>query len=202
MKNKTKIICIAGGLVLLPLVSHAGQVRDREATQQHRIARGIHSGQITAAGASHLETRESRINRSRTADLRANGGHLTAAEHHSLNRRESNLSGHIYARKHNVATQPGVGPHGSPGTVVGREATQQRRIAQGVASGQITAAGAASLENRERALNQSRVADRTGNGGALTPGQHAGLDQQANGVSHQIYTDKHNQPTQPGVPAQ
>jgi hypothetical protein len=88
------------------------------------------------------------------------------------------------------------------GQVRYRERVQQHRIVQGGASGQITAAGAATLENRERTLNQTRVADRNGNGGALTPGQRARLGQQANGVSHQICTDKHNQPTQTGVSAQ
>jgi len=106
--NRTRLIACMFGLTLLPLAAHAGEVQQREATQQHRIAQGVHSGQITAGGANHLEHREQRINQSRRSDLRANGGHLTARQYHHLNQRQAKLSRRIYIDKHNRATQPGV----------------------------------------------------------------------------------------------
>ena len=106
---------MAGTLaVLLPLAAHAGPVRNREARQQARISQGIASGQITAGGAQHLETREGNINRSRERDLAANGGHLTGGERANLNRRENNVSRNIYRDKHNGIAQPGVTPVGAP----------------------------------------------------------------------------------------
>lgn len=96
--------------ILVPLAASAGEVRNREARQQARIGQGLRSGQITAGGATHLETRESDINASRRADLAANGGHLTGAESRGLNRRENALSNRIYADKHNDIAQPGVVP--------------------------------------------------------------------------------------------
>ncbi|WP_277185292.1 hypothetical protein [Caballeronia sp. BR00000012568055] len=80
-----------------------------------------------------------------------------------------------------------------------REANQQKRIGQGLQSGQITAHGASNLENREASINQSRKADLAANGGHLTPGEKNRLNQRENNVSKQIYRDKHNDIAQPGV---
>ncbi len=100
--------------MLLPLAAHAGPIRNREARQQGRIGQGIASGQITAGGARHLETREANINRSRERDLADNGGHLTGRERANLNRRENSVSRNIYRDKHNDIAQPGVTPVGAP----------------------------------------------------------------------------------------
>lgn len=96
--------------VLMPLAASAQGVRGREANQQRRIGQGLESGQLTAGGAAGLESRESRINASRTADLAANGGHLTAGESRNLNRRENAASERIFTDKHNDIAQPGVTP--------------------------------------------------------------------------------------------
>ena len=96
--------------VLVPIAAAAQEVRNRQADQQGRIAQGIASGQITAAGAGRLERREARINASRRADLAANGGHLTGAEHRRLNQRENAASNRILVDKHNDVAQPGVVP--------------------------------------------------------------------------------------------
>jgi hypothetical protein len=83
--------------------------------------------------------------------------------------------------------------------VLDRERTQQERIGQGVASGQITAGGAAKLENRERRINASRRADLASNGGRLTAGERRNLNRRENAASSHIYQDKHNDVAQPGV---
>ena len=83
--------------------------------------------------------------------------------------------------------------------VQNREATQQQRISQGVASGQITAAGASRIEQREANINATRRADLAANGGHLTPGEYNSLNQRENAASATIYNDKHNAITQPGV---
>ncbi len=80
-----------------------------------------------------------------------------------------------------------------------REANQQGRIGQGLESGQITAVGAARLENRESRINASRRADLAANSGHLTPGEYRNLNRRENAVSAQIYRDKHNDIAQPGV---
>ncbi len=83
--------------------------------------------------------------------------------------------------------------------VRGRELNQQNRIGQGLQSGQITARGAANLENREARIDASRRNDLAANGGHLTAGEQNRLNRRENSLSNQIYRDKHNDVAQPGV---
>ena len=73
-----------------------------------------------------------------------------------------------------------------------REHDQQKRIAQGVASGQLTPRETARLESREARLN-SEVRDfREDNGGTLTPRERVEVNRQQNRISDEIYRAKHN----------
>jgi hypothetical protein len=86
---------------------------------------------------------------------------------------------------------------GHPGTMAmdsvnGRRFNQQGRIANGVASGQLTAGETKNLESREAGLNKEIHNDRAANGGTLTPQEHQQVNQQQNNLSKSIYNDKHN----------
>jgi len=92
--------------------------------------------------------------------------------------------------------------HGHPGTMAmdsvnGRRYNQQGRIANGVASGQLTAGETKHLEAREQNINQKVAADRQANGGKLTPQERKNINHQQNVVSRKIYEDKHNEKTAP-----
>jgi hypothetical protein len=76
-----------------------------------------------------------------------------------------------------------------------REKSQQERIGQGVENGSLTAKEAAKLETKEKAINQEVHADRTLNGGKLTPQEKKTVNQQQNKLSNQIYNEKHNAAT-------
>ncbi|MGA8028979.1 MAG: hypothetical protein WB992_17705 [Bryobacteraceae bacterium] len=78
------------------------------------------------------------------------------------------------------------------GQVNERRENQQDRIAQGVKSGQLTPGETANVENKERALNGEISADRKADGGKLTGAEKQQINRQQNGLSKQIYTDKHN----------
>jgi hypothetical protein len=87
--------------------------------------------------------------------------------------------------------------HGHPGNVAmdsvnGRRYNQQGRIANGVASGQLTAGETKNLESREAGLNKEIHNDRSANGGTLTPQERQQVNQQQNNLSKSIYNDKHN----------
>lgn len=87
--------------------------------------------------------------------------------------------------------------HGRPATVAmdsvnGRRFDQRGRIANGVASGRLTAGETGRLENREAGLNHEIHADRQANGGALTPRQRQEVNRRQNNLSRSIYDDKHN----------
>ncbi len=87
--------------------------------------------------------------------------------------------------------------HGRPtnmamDSVNGRRFDQQGRIANGVASGRLTAGQTAHLENREAGINREVRSDRQANGGRLTPQEHQQVNHQQNNLSRSIANDKHN----------
>ena len=85
----------------------------------------------------------------------------------------------------------------TPRTEVGKRAVnQQRRIAQGVKSGQLTPRETAHLERKEAAVNREVRRDRAANGGRLTPAERAKVNRQDNKLSQEIHHDKHNGRTQ------
>jgi hypothetical protein len=88
------------------------------------------------------------------------------------------------------ATAPKADP-----TIAERKEKQQDRIANGVKSGQLTAGETAKLETKEAAINGETKADRAANGGKLTAAEKAQINKQQNGLSKQIYKDKHNAST-------
>jgi hypothetical protein len=90
---------------------------------------------------------------------------------------------------------PAATPAPKP-TIAQRKENQQDRIANGVKSGQLTAGETANLETKEAAINGETKADRAANGGKLTAAEKAQINKQQNGVSKQIYADKHNANTQ------
>ncbi len=77
-------------------------------------------------------------------------------------------------------------------TIAQRKENQQDRIANGIQSGQLTAGETSKLETKEAAINGETKADRAANGGKLTAAEKAQINKQQNGLSKQIYDDKHN----------
>ena len=73
-----------------------------------------------------------------------------------------------------------------------RQVEQQKRIGQGVASGQLTAGETAHLEKQEVRLQAEKHDMREDNGGKLTTGEKVKLNNQQNRLSREIYRDKHN----------
>ena len=109
-----------------------------------------------------------------------------------MNRQQNNLSGSIYNDKHNTATE-----HYGNNEVGARRDLQQQRIANGVASGQLSPSETARAENHEQNINRHIVADRSANGGKLTPQEKKNINQRQNNASRQIYNEKHNAKTAP-----
>lgn len=87
-------------LAVMTGVVWAGEVKDREANQQDRIAQGVNSGELTAGEAGRLEKGEQKIENDREKAL--SDGKLTPQEKAKLNREENKQSNKIHAAKHNV----------------------------------------------------------------------------------------------------
>ncbi len=77
-----------------------------------------------------------------------------------------------------------------------RKENQQDRIANGVKSGELTAAETSNLEKKEAAVNQEERDMRELDNGKLTTADKKTLTQQQNQVSKQIYQDKHDSAVQ------
>jgi len=165
-------------------------VNGRRFNQQGRIAQGVRSGELTPHETGNLENREAHLNGEVHNDRAANGGTLTPAERNQVNNQQNNLSHSIYDDKHNAATDN----YGN--TEVGaRRDNQQQRIANGVASGQMTPAETARAEHSESNINHQVAADRSANGGKLTPQEHKQVNHEQNKASKQIHQEKHNDKT-------
>jgi hypothetical protein len=72
-----------------------------------------------------------------------------------------------------------------------REQNQQNRIANGVRNGQLTPGQAGNLEKKEAKLQRNEKRDMAKDGGHLTAKDQAKLNREANGISRDIYRDKH-----------
>jgi broad specificity phosphatase PhoE len=179
-------------LVSIPASARAGGIKKRAENQQDRIAQGVKSGQLTARETARLEGKESKLN-TEVRDMRQlDGGKLTSKDRAVVNQQQNRLSRNIYTQKHDAQTQ-GSGT----GEIAQRKENQQDRIAQGVASGSLTARETARLESKESALNQETRDMRALDGGKLTPKDKAAVNQQQNRLSEGIYDQKHDAQTQP-----
>ena len=89
-------------------------------------------------------------------------------------------------------TTPAAPPAQKKGRIAARKAEQQKRIGQGVQSGQLTAHETAKIERKETAINREVARDRAANDGKLTPAEKAKVNHQQNKVSRQIYREKHD----------
>lgn len=89
---------------------------------------------------------------------------------------------------------PGVVDPGHPrvNEVNAREGNQQQRIANGIQNGTLNSKQASNLEKRESALQNREQKDMSKNGGHLTKGEQARLNQRENNISRSIYKDKHS----------
>ncbi len=85
-------------------------------------------------------------------------------------------------------------------TLQQRQENQQDRIAQGVKSGELTPAEAASLESKEAKLNQEESAMKKVDDGHLTAAEKTKITQQQNRITQQIKQDEHNAAKQPSNP--
>jgi hypothetical protein len=173
--------------VTVMAVSAQNTVNQRRENQQDRVAQGIKSGQLTAGETANLETKEAAINQEVHTDRTLNGGKLTSQERQTVNQQQNQASKQIYADKHNSVTQP------TPTTKVGaRRENQQDRIANGVASGKLTAGQTARLEKGEVGINKEVKSDRAANGGTLTASERQQVNHQQNQMSGKIYRAKHS----------
>jgi hypothetical protein len=160
----------------------------RDVNQQDRIEQGLQSGQLTTREASQLERGEAGIDHMEARDL--SKGPLTSQEQRQINNAQNRESNAIYQDKHNGIT-------GNPNSVssrrmqadVARDANQEKRIGQGIRSGQLNNRQVAGLERGQ--AHDDRLEARAGANGHVGAGAQARIQGAENRQSNRIYRAKH-----------
>jgi hypothetical protein len=93
-------LCAAS--IIAPLSAQAGEVRNREIRQEHRIYQGVRNDTLSPREYATLQRQEYRLNEQRNDFLHDGDGRdgLTHAQYRQLNREENRLSHNIYRAKH------------------------------------------------------------------------------------------------------
>ncbi len=157
-------------------------INQRQAQLDQRIDQGVRTGQLTRGEAARLRAEFRGI-----ADLeiryRRSAPGLTMAERRDLDRRFDALSRKIRAERHDAQTRPGA--DNGWWNINQRQAQLDRRIDQGVRSGQLTRAEAVRLRAEFRGIVALEARYRSTAPG-LTVAERADLDRRFDVLARKI----------------
>lgn len=196
MKLAKTAIALAMGTLssLAAFAQTTGSEVQRDVNQQQRIEQGLQSGQLNTREAAKLEKEQSRVDRMESNALK--DGNLSAAEKARIQNAQNKVSGDISREKHDAQVgNPNSASSKRMQADVQRNINQQKRIEQGVQSGQLTNREAGSLERGQARVDRSEaLAGRNGHVGA---GEEARIQHKENIQSARVYNKKHNERTRP-----
>jgi len=172
--------------------SGAPGFQQRDINQQERIEQGLQSGQLTTREAGKLEKEEAHVDKMESNALR--DGKVTPAEQARINAAQNKASNDLYREKHDAQTgNPNSASSKRMQADVQRNINQDKRIQQGMASGQLTNREAGRLEAGQAHVDRTEArAARNGHVGAA---EQAHIQHAENVQSKRIYRDKHNEKT-------
>jgi CRISPR/Cas system-associated endoribonuclease Cas2 len=167
-------------------------IQQRMQNQEQRIDQGVSSGTLTPKEAGKLEAEQAKIRQ--TEQRMKSDGQLTPNERQKLNNMQDRSSQHIYNQKHDAQTanvgQGGAGVNVNDPNIQQRMQNQERRIQQGVNSGQLTPKEAGRLQAREAKIKQDEA--RMKSDGQLTAKERKKLNKEFDNASDRIYKQKHD----------
>ncbi len=171
------------------LAQSTPQFIERDIHQQQRIEQGLRSGQLTVQEAAGLERETARIDRLQARAL--SDGRLSPEEAARINRAQDRLSQDIRRETHDAQT----GNPNSPSSQrmqadVQRNINQDRRIAQGLQSGQLSNREVSQLERSQAQIHRSEA--RAGADGHIGRYEQQGIRQAENSGSRGIYRETHD----------
>ena len=184
-----KILAAALGLAFSGAVFAQADTVQRDVNQQQRIEQGLQSGQLNTREAARLEREEAKVERDQARALQ--DGKLSPAEKARLAREQNKVSRDIYREKHDAQT----GNPNSPSSQrmqadVQRDVNQQRRIQQGLRSGELTNREAARLERGQ--AHDSAIQARAGADGQVSAQEQRRMQKSENKQSRRIHREKHD----------
>ncbi len=169
----------------------AGEVQ-RNVNQQERIEQGLKSGELNTKEAARLEKGEAKIDKMEQKAL--SDGNLSAQEKARIGRAQNVESKKIYDAKHNEVTgNPNSASSQRMQADVQRNVNQQKRIEQGVQSGELTNKEAGKLEGGQARVERKEA--RAGADGHVGAGEQRRIQGAENHQSKKIYAKKHNERT-------
>lgn len=171
------------------LAQSTSQFIERDIHQQQRIEQGLRSGRLTVQEAAGLERETARIDRLQARAL--SDGRLSAEEAARINRAQDRLSQDIRREAHDAQT----GNPNSPSSQrmqadVQRNINQDRRIAQGLHSGQLSNREVSQLQRSQAQIHRSEA--RAGADGHIDRTEQQGIRQAENSGSRGIYRETHD----------
>ncbi|WP_035374863.1 hypothetical protein [Pseudoduganella violaceinigra] len=184
-------LLLAAGLFGLGASAYAQTGHDvqRNVNQQERIEQGLKSGQLNTREAAKLEREEAHVDQMQARALK--DGHVSAQEQQRIDAAQNQVSHDIYREKHDADVgNPNSASSKRMQADVQRNVNQQKRIEQGVRSGELTNREAGRLERQE-----GHIAKREANAGA---DGHVGAHEQGriqraeNRESRRIHHAKNN----------
>ncbi len=186
----TKRTTLFLALATLPFVAAAGTrdpgVNQRQHNQQHRVQKGVKSGELTRGETRRLQAEQRHIRHEER--VYKSDGQLTGAERADLHRDQNRASRDIYRQKHDGQQRPPAAVR-DPG-VNARQYNQHDRMGQGVRSGALTKDEAKGLREDQRSIRQEERQYKSD--GTLTRDERKDLHQDLNAASRSIYDEKHD----------
>lgn len=195
MKAGATIIVAGAAAGLFSLAAQAqttGSEVQRDVNQQQRVEQGLQNGSLNTREASKLESEQSRINRMQSnADK---NGNLSPQEKARIQRAQNQESRDINRLENNRAKgNPNSASSQRMQADVQRDVNQQRRIEQGVKSGQLTNREAGKLENGQ--ARDDRAEARAGANGRVSANEQQRIQKAENKQSKRVYRQKHDKQT-------
>lgn len=191
-KSLTAISIIAASFVGIASAQTTGSEVQRNVNQQERIEQGLKSGQVSTGEAAKLEKGEAHVQK---MEANANkDGTLTDAEKARIKKAQNAESRAIDRDKHNAVTgNPNSASSKRMQADVQRNANQQKRIEQGVQTGQLTGHETAKLERGQARTDRAEA--RAGADGHVGAGEQKAIQARENRQSKRIHRQKHDAQT-------
>ena len=191
MKAAATVIAVAVA-GLFPVAASAqtvGSEVQRDVNQQRRIEQGLKSGSLNTREASQLEKGEARIDRMESNAMK--DGKLSPAEKARIERAQNQESRDINRLENNAARgNPSSASSQRMQADVQRNVNQERRIEQGVQSGQLTNREAGRLERGQARVDRAEA--RAGANGRVSANEQQRIQKAENKQSRRIYREKHD----------
>lgn len=167
----------------------AASETQRDVNQQLRIEQGLKDGSLNTREASRLEKGEARVNRMEANAMK--DGNLSAAEKARIQNAQNRESQAIYNQRHDAQTgNPNSASSQRMQADVQRNVNQEKRINQGVRSGELTNRETARLERGQARTDRAEA--RAGANGHVSAGEQARVQNRENRQSNHIYNQKHD----------